>query len=180
MKPLTISKGKFSIFENLPDKDAGELVKALISIEQGVTPKVKSSAVKSLLTSFQKPEKKKPAEGQLIPIDDTVKKECQGFVRWIAETMNYSIEMRDIGTNIRKQQNYCGLYSKLRSKYSKQEVKDAVMYAVRSDFWRPNFLSPMKLEKNNKDDITYMDYFLSQHNLKKYEQQKSLNLAGDE
>jgi hypothetical protein len=180
MKPLTISKGKFSIFENLANKDAGELVKALISIEQGIAPKVKSSAVKSLLSSFQKPEKKKPAQGELIPIDNTVKNECTGFVRWIAETMNYSIEMRDIGTNVRKQQNYCSLYSKLRSKYSKQEVKDAVMYAVRSDFWRPNFLTPMKLEKKNKDDITYMDYFLSQHNLKKYESEKNINKGSDE
>ena len=180
MKPLTISKSKWTVFESLPDKDAGELVKALICIEQGITPKIKSSAVKSILISFQKPERKKEVQGELIPINEDLKKESQGFVNWIATKMHYSIEMRDIKTSARKQQNYFNLYMKLRNKYSKEEIKAAVLYAVDSDFWRPNFLSPMKLEKKNKDDITYMDYFLSQHNLKKYESEKNINKGSGE
>lgn len=175
---VSITKSRFQTLLGLPDKDTGELIKALIRKEQGEIPQVKSKAVKAILSTWEKPAKKEKQQEELIPIVDELKAECEGFLRWIAKVMHYSIELRDITTNANKQKNYCNLYRKLRNQYSKDEIKAAVNYAVNNDFWRPNFLSPMKLEKTNKDGITYMNYFLSQSQLKRYEAEKNI-LNGD-
>ena len=46
-------------------------------------------------------------------------------------------------------------------KYSKDEILKATFWARNDDFWKPNFCSPLKLEKKNKEDVTYIDVFLA-------------------
>ncbi len=140
MKPVTISKSKFKTFESLSDKDAGELIKALILKEQGQTPRIKSSAVKAVIASFEKPVKE-VVQGELIPIVDELESECKGFLNWVAKQMHYSAEMRDLGTNKRKQVEYCGLYRKLRQTFSKDEIKQAIQFATNDE---PNEIGQKK------------------------------------
>ena len=53
------------------------------------------------------------------------------------------------------------MFDKLLKTYSKDEILKATIWARNDDFWRPNFCSPMKLEKKNKEDVTYIDVFLA-------------------
>lgn len=52
------------------------------------------------------------------------------------------------------------MFDKLLKKYSKDEILKATFWARTDDFWKTNFCSPMKLEKKNKDGVTYIDVFL--------------------
>lgn len=52
------------------------------------------------------------------------------------------------------------MFDKLLKTYSKDEILKAIFWARNDDFWKPNFCSPMKLEKKNKDGVTYIDVFL--------------------
>jgi hypothetical protein len=52
------------------------------------------------------------------------------------------------------------MFDKLLKTYSKDEILKAIFWARNNDFWKPNFCSPMKLEKKNKDGVTYIDVFL--------------------
>jgi hypothetical protein len=53
------------------------------------------------------------------------------------------------------------MFDKLLKKYSKDEILKATFWARNDDFWKTNFCSPMKLEKKNKEDVTYIDVFLA-------------------
>ena len=53
------------------------------------------------------------------------------------------------------------MFDKLLKKYSKDEILKAIFWARKDDFWKPNFCSPMKLEKKNKEGVTYIDVFLA-------------------
>ena len=53
------------------------------------------------------------------------------------------------------------MFNKLLKKYSKDEILKATFWARNDDFWKPNFCSPVKLEKKNKEDVTYIDVFLA-------------------
>lgn len=68
-------------------------------------------------------------------------------------------------------------YLKLRSNgYSKDQVKEAIIYATTDDFWKMNFRVPSKLIKKDKEGTQYIDVFLlkakakveSQPKLKEY------------
>ena len=52
------------------------------------------------------------------------------------------------------------MFDKLLKTYSKDEILKATIWARNDDFWKPNFCSPMKLEKKNKEDVLYIDVFL--------------------
>jgi hypothetical protein len=52
------------------------------------------------------------------------------------------------------------MFDKLLKKYSKDEILKATFWARNDDFWKSNFCSPLKLEKKNKEDVTYIDVFL--------------------
>ena len=52
------------------------------------------------------------------------------------------------------------MFDKLLKKYSKDEILKATFWARNDDFWKPNFCSPLKLEKKNKEDVLYIDVFL--------------------
>ena len=53
------------------------------------------------------------------------------------------------------------MFDKLLKKYSKDEILKATFWARNDEFWKPNFCSPLKLEKKNKEDVTYIDVFLA-------------------
>ena len=52
------------------------------------------------------------------------------------------------------------MFDKLLKTYSKDEILKATFWARTDDFWKTNFCSPTKLEKKNKDGVTYIDVFL--------------------
>ena len=52
------------------------------------------------------------------------------------------------------------MFDKLLKTYSKDEILKAIFWARNDDFWKTNFCSPLKLEKKNKDGVTYIDVFL--------------------
>ena len=52
------------------------------------------------------------------------------------------------------------MFDKLLKKYSKDEILKATFWARNDNFWKTNFCSPLKLEKKNKEDVTYIDVFL--------------------
>ena len=52
------------------------------------------------------------------------------------------------------------MFDKLLKTYSKDEILKATIWARNDDFWKPNFCSPLKLEKKNKEGVTYIDVFL--------------------
>lgn len=52
------------------------------------------------------------------------------------------------------------MFDKLLKTYSKDEILKATFWARTDDFWKTNFCSPMKLEKKNKEGVTYIDVFL--------------------
>jgi len=53
------------------------------------------------------------------------------------------------------------MFDKLLKTYSKDEILKATFWARNDDFWKPNFCSPLKLEKKNKEGVTYIDVFLA-------------------
>ena len=53
------------------------------------------------------------------------------------------------------------MFDKLLKTYSKDEILKATFWARNDDFWKPNFCSPLKLEKKNKECVTYIDVFLA-------------------
>ena len=53
------------------------------------------------------------------------------------------------------------MFDKLLKTYSKDEILKATFWARNDDFWKTNFCSPLKLEKKNKEDVTYIDVFLA-------------------
>ena len=53
------------------------------------------------------------------------------------------------------------MFDKLLKTYSKDEILKATLWARNDEFWKPNFCSPMKLEKKNKEDVTYINVFLA-------------------
>jgi hypothetical protein len=42
---------------------------------------------------------------------------------------------------------------------TKDRIKAVCEWARRDDFWKDNFLSPMKLRKKNRDGVKYFDVF---------------------
>ncbi len=53
------------------------------------------------------------------------------------------------------------MFDKLLKTYSKDEILKATFWARNDDFWKPNFCSPLKLEKKNKEGVLYIDVFLA-------------------
>jgi hypothetical protein len=49
--------------------------------------------------------------------------------------------------------------------YVEQQIKAAITFGINDDFWKKQFISPMKLRNKDKNDVTYIDKFL---NLSKY------------
>ena len=53
------------------------------------------------------------------------------------------------------------MFDKLLKTYSKDKILKATFWARNDEFWKPNFCSPLKLEKKNKEGVTYIDVFLA-------------------
>lgn len=54
------------------------------------------------------------------------------------------------------------MYDKFRNKGRiKDDIWKAIKWAREDQFWQPNFLSPAKLDRKNKDGILYIDVFIA-------------------
>jgi len=51
-------------------------------------------------------------------------------------------------------------FDRLLKEFDVDRLKVMILYYRRDDFWKKNFLSPLKLRNKNKDGIRYVDYFL--------------------
>lgn len=51
-------------------------------------------------------------------------------------------------------------FDKLLKEFDVDRLKVMILFYRRDDFWKKNFLSPMKLRNKNKDGIRYVDYFM--------------------
>jgi hypothetical protein len=89
--------------------------------------------------------------------------------------MPYSFEVEKASNDLNTQRTFCQTYTKLRAKYTKEEIKEAIIYASTDiRFWQKNFLSPNKLLRTNKEGTLYIDYFLTQSKIAKHEKQKAI------
>lgn len=180
MKNLTIKPKHFDLICAMSENQRGALIKALIDVSKGESLENQKKSILAPLKAILQVEDKKPkAQSKLIEIPNELEKESQGFIKWLPSVMGYSSYLRDLSSNAKKQRQYMDTYLKLRLTYSKDEVKKAILYAVNDSFWRSNFLSPNKLLDIQKSSgVTYMDYFLSQSQLKQHEQKKEREAAG--
>lgn len=81
------------------------------------------------------------------------------FANWVIKLFSDSVRQRFTDGDLR---NWGNLYDALlRKKYSKGDVVAACEWAVADDFWKVQFLSPMKLNRKNKDGVLYIDFFLA-------------------
>jgi hypothetical protein len=55
---------------------------------------------------------------------------------------------------------------KLLKSYQKEDIIKAIQWAKNDSFWNSNFLSLSKLDKKNKEDVKYIDVFLSKMKFK--------------
>ena len=171
-KGIHIGASKYPIIEVLSDAQAGKLFKALILEDKGEDTSKFPKQIREALIQFQRVQKPK----ELIPskekIPDSLESEVKGFLGWIVQVMGYSSEVVKMRTSAEKQKSYSDLWRKLRLNYEKEEIKQSILFAVNDEFWRKNFLSPLKLLRTNKEGLKYIDYFISQSNIIKHEQRK--------
>lgn len=180
MKNLVIKSKHFDIICAMSENQRGALFKALIEVSKGEPVENQKKSIVAPLKAILQVEEKKPKEpAKLIEIPETLKIEAAKFIQWLPSVMGYSSYLRDLSTSVKKQKQYMDTYLKLRLNYSKDEVKAAILFAANDNFWRSNFLSPNKLLDIQKSSgVTYMDYFLSQSQLKQHEQKKEREAAG--
>lgn len=164
----------------MSENQRGALFKALIDVSRGEPiENQKKSIIAPLKAILQVEEKKTKEPTKLVEIPQALKIEATKFIQWLPSVMGYSSYLRDLSINGKKQKQYMDTYMKLRLFYSKDEVKTAIIFAASDNFWRSNFLSPNKLLDIQKSSgVTYMDYFLSQSQLKQHEQKKEREAAG--
>lgn len=91
------------------------------------------------------------------------------YLDWlIQKSMSHSTYVtkakQDQGTRV----NILRSYRKIRKNYSKEDVFHAITFATRDEFWRKQFLSPLKLEQVQKSSgMKYIDVFLGLKNVSK-------------
>lgn len=115
---------------------------------------VSSSSQKS---ESENPKKKVPRKKKEILVSDDGKK----FTEWVIKKID-PVPVRE--TTVPK---IGPMYDKLiRLGYTKDEIKMAVDFAVTDDFWREQFLSPMKLDTPDKHGTKFIDVFIAKAKLK--------------
>lgn len=79
------------------------------------------------------------------------------FAKWFYETFVPKMKVSDTILN-----DWADVYDKLIriDGYTKEEIVHICKTVREDDFWCNNFFSPMKLRKNNKDGIKYMEFFI--------------------
>jgi len=112
----------------------------------------------------------KKKESPLSKYPEHLIQESEKFKEWSSAQMPILLN--------KKQKEEAQLtYLKLRSNgYSKDQVKEAIIYATTDEFWKMNFRVPSKLIKKDKEGTQYIDVFLlkakakveSQPKLKEY------------
>jgi hypothetical protein len=85
--------------------------------------------------------------------------EALAFVAWFSRLLTETGAPPPRSTN-----GWARCYDKLLALdgKTKPEIVRVCEWARRDDFWRRNFLSPLKLRSNNRDGVPYYDVFLNQ------------------
>ena len=87
-------------------------------------------------------------------------KEGAAFWKWFNDNCSYKIPEQ------KKPQTVIIWHNLKRKGYSKDKVKEAVLFASNDEFWKQNFRSPGKLLKTDKQGVLYIDIFLTQKEMK--------------
>jgi hypothetical protein len=100
-------------------------------------------------------EKRKVAPKEKEPSDDGKR-----FTDWVIQKIHpVPVKMETIP-------KIAPMYDKfIRAGYKKDDIKSAVEFATSDIFWREQFLSPMKLDKVNKDKEKFIDIFIAKSKL---------------
>lgn len=172
MKKVTLTEADYELIDKLTDAQAGQFIKAMmkanITGEMIMTGDLTVDiALKPYLSKAAKKVKPQAANEEK-KVSPDLWDESLLFIRWIQKVMSYSSYVVKSETDNKRKAKFQLMYLSLRSKdYSKEQIKQAVLYAINDDFWRKNFQSPMKLvDRSQKAGMTYIDLFISQSNAK--------------
>jgi hypothetical protein len=117
----------------------------------------KSSIQISSLTQMpsSEKEKRKVAPKEKEPSDDGKR-----FTDWVIQ------KIHPVPVKTETIPKIAPMYDKfIRAGYKKEDIKSAVEFATSDIFWREQFLSPMKLDKVNKDKEKFIDIFIAKSKL---------------
>lgn len=91
------------------------------------------------------------------------------YLDWLVQkSMSHSTYVSKAKQDQGTRQNILRSYRMIRKNYSKEEVFHAITFATRDEFWRKQFLSPLKLEQVQKSSgMKYIDVFLGLRNASK-------------
>jgi hypothetical protein len=80
-----------------------------------------------------------------------------GFAKWFKEMLaNNHKDIRHFDAK-----KWANEFDKLNRDYNGQDIYAACNFALTDNFWKDNFLTPMKLQKKNREDMKYIDVFLN-------------------
>ena len=91
------------------------------------------------------------------------------YLSWLIEkAMPHSTYVTKAKTDQLTRRSLIRSYHMIRKTHEKEDVFHAIKFATSDEFWRKNFLSPLKLEQVQKSSgIKYIDLFLSLRNASK-------------
>ncbi len=171
---ITIYKEPLAVLDKLSTEDAGKLFKAIYQYSKEGKYTTYGLWMDLIMdTIIPKMKVTKPKAKKEMPPDlyyDELQKESMLFSNWVIGQMPINLtEKQKVEARF--------TYMKLRSNgYSKDQVKEAIIYATTDEFWKMNFRVPSKLIKKDKEGTQYIDVFLlkakakveSQPKLKEY------------
>lgn len=128
-----------------------------VEVESSIPQIPNPEASKKRKVPAKEKEPKPPKPKKEVVVSDSGQK----FTAWIIEKIK-PVPVRE--TTIPK---IGPMYDKLiRQGYLKDDIKMAVEFAVSDEFWREQFLSPMKLDTSDKQGQKYLDVFIAKAKLK--------------
>lgn len=187
MPKFSLNTELLAVLDDMPDENAGMLFKAVkqyletselpsefwlqIAIKPFVTCIQSESQRRSEISARRsevgrkgglakagktepKPEKIKPKKKEKYQPS----KDGAAFAEWFLKT--YKPESANI--NSETLLKWASVYDDLitKDKKTKEDVVNAVKWAKTDEFWKTNFLSPLKLRTKNKEGIYYIDVFI--------------------
>ncbi len=104
---------------------------------------------------------------QVVALNET--DEETNYMNWIINgPLKHSTYVSKSKTDMKSRISFIESYRRIRKTNSKEEVFQAITFATRDEFWRKQFLSPLKLEQVQKSSgMKYIDVFLGLRNASK-------------
>lgn len=105
----------------------------------------------------QMPHEESPPNSAAPPLTDGEK-----FTEWVIK------KIAPVPVSATTIPQIAPMYNKfIKQGYVKEDIKMAVEFAVSDDFWKDQFLSPMKLDTKDKNKQRYLDIFIAKAKIRK-------------